>query len=813
MIFIALFSFVVKFGIQGVDDLVNTPLCDLLTQNTSVPSQLVRLYDECLSKVIDSETDGRSYCLAYSMSVFAGTSTAPSNTARRYLQSENSTLPSIPSEAQELIEGIYPNCIGSLDVETCAKFITTTIMGNSSSNQGFFHQCFEPVLENESGFVSSCVDYTLSQASPNASAVYVSCASQYTDNSGLLTCLEDSLPAILGQSSTDDLTNACLYNVYAAEDNEDNSLSSANAALSCGMFALKAYSNMTANLVARASLVETSCAQPMATCVGNDGSGVSCDVKSVLYTCASSIFSYYLPVDQVEEVLASAVTYVLQKASAIRSSSSEVSCLHEVAGSSSLAAGAECVAELAASVKALARPLCEDLFRTQGLGGVATYLAGSLWERALVYRQHEAALLGLAGLLALIGALAFLTLLTNSAWALVRWAVLGSWLLLALSCALNLLAGDVPGGLILLAALGVKAIFLCCIWRDLHFVSECLAIASQCIRSTPSTLVIVMIVVLLEPVWLVVFAGSVYKLTSVALQYQEFIEFLLVLAFLWTETLLRGFLAMILIGIILTWSNMPIDESASRIWKCVSWFWERPSVPSPIRSIFRTLTEHFGSLCLGSFLVAILSLARYLIRKMKKGRCRCCLGCCARLLECAISGLDQFNTDAYVLVVARNFGYLNAAQITAKVLVENQLVLVSLTLDQTVGHVLGICQSSVSFSIAALVGLAMVRLLHLPFTLGIITMALAYLTGYIVMGAARTGVEVGMKTVLMAFILGPHDMSAEHPDYYNKLVRLWKTRHSEIPIFDKQHSQTSESHYVPAVSIVGGGGHLKYGVV
>eukprot|EP00639_Heterosigma_akashiwo_P006830 CAMPEP_0194558372 /NCGR_PEP_ID=MMETSP0292-20121207/304_1 /TAXON_ID=39354 /ORGANISM="Heterosigma akashiwo, Strain CCMP2393" /LENGTH=92 /DNA_ID=CAMNT_0039405989 /DNA_START=418 /DNA_END=696 /DNA_ORIENTATION=+ len=92
-------------------------------------------------------------------------------------------------------------------------------------------------------------------------------------------------------------------------------------------------------------------------------------------------------------------------------------------------------------------------------------------------------------------------------------------------------------------------------------------------------------------------------------------------------------------------------------------------------------------------------------------------------------------------------------------------------------------------------------------------MALAYLTGYIVMGAARTGVEVGMKTVLMAFILGPHDMSAEHPDYYNKLVRLWKTRHSEIPIFDKQRSQTSESHYVPAVSIVGGGGHLKYGVV
>jgi len=774
VIFLLIFGYVIKLGYTGIDEVLNTPICDLVTtaDNSSIPPEVDQFYDHCLSAVILGKDSSKSDCLTYSVEVLEG----GGDGRHRYLAStlstnEQTASPVVSSSDSSLLHGLYQNCLQSKDTSTCANYAIEYLLGNSNSTQAFLTDCWDPLYTSESGFSESCAAYTINQVSSGAGDIYELCESQassYTStaiyNQKMLSCLKGFLPSEIGDDVTQELTTQCLDGVYG-----NTSMTLTDAALSCATYEFDQVTSLPSALT---STIVNSCLAPFTSC------GTStCDATEIIQSCVYNVLSAEFDISELVKLFESAVSIVFESAG-VTTTASDDQCLSEILEEP--LSSIDCAISLADTFLGLARLVCEELFKHEGVGGVLLLVGDSLWMQMLVYKEELIALIILSCGLAVGGAFAFLTLLTRAAQTLVKWTILGSLTLMGITCLLNFLFGLIPTALFLLVGLIIKIFWLICIWKDLKFVVECLVTASYAIRSLPSTIIVGIIAIIAEPVWLLFFFGASYSISKVAFAYDEII---LVLAFFWTEAVIRGALAMIIIGILLAWAGTSIEDSKSWIWK-----WTTPCSSSSTswKSVVRTFTEHFGSLCFGSFVLAALSTARYLVKKSQKGSLLKCCGVCLCCLKYLIQSLDQFNIDAYVLVVVQNLSYLQSCKSTAKLLVENQLVMVSISMEHTIGEVLGVCQSAVSFIVAGIVGGVCIFHMRLPFYLTLIVIITAYIIGFVVMSSARTGVDIGMKAIMMNFLFNPDGLIKEHPEFHERLMEVWGKRHADVPLFARQ---------------------------
>lgn len=122
---------------------------------------------------------------------------------------------------------------------------------------------------------------------------------------------------------------------------------------------------------------------------------------------------------------------------------------------------------------------------------------------------------------------------------------------------------------------------------------------------------------------------------------------------------------------------------------CVSmWYFcrEKKSLSFPIlKSIYRLIRFHLGSIALGSFLVALLKMVRLVLaiieRRLKNSAgsvaafilkcCQCCLWCFEKLIK-------FINRNAYIEIAIHGFGFCKAARSAFMIIVNNALRLTAI---------------------------------------------------------------------------------------------------------------------------------------
>jgi hypothetical protein len=314
------------------------------------------------------------------------------------------------------------------------------------------------------------------------------------------------------------------------------------------------------------------------------------------------------------------------------------------------------------------------------------------------------------------------------------------------------------------------------VWHRIPFAAVNLRTALSAIQTNYGVCMLAYGVAMLANVWVIfwilAFLGVSYKESTgtscedgyckVNVDPISFV--LLIISYYWTSQVLQNVLHVTVAGVIGTWWFAPQEAN---------------SVFSPgIQDSFRRATSYsFGSICMGSLLVAIIQTLEQLARSARRSN-RAGMFLC--ILECIlyyISRIAQyFNNWAFIYVGLYGYDYLTAGKkvldlfqergwtaIINDNLVHRTLVLVCL--------VIGALTGLVGMLLAKATGWADVVLGEDPnAAIFFICFLIGFSLAFILMGVVMSGVD----SIIVCFAEAPNEFQTNHPALSSQMMTAWR---------------------------------------
>eukprot|EP00539_Tryblionella_compressa_P000434 CAMPEP_0178743810 /NCGR_PEP_ID=MMETSP0744-20121128/6405_1 /TAXON_ID=913974 /ORGANISM="Nitzschia punctata, Strain CCMP561" /LENGTH=521 /DNA_ID=CAMNT_0020396841 /DNA_START=20 /DNA_END=1585 /DNA_ORIENTATION=- len=313
------------------------------------------------------------------------------------------------------------------------------------------------------------------------------------------------------------------------------------------------------------------------------------------------------------------------------------------------------------------------------------------------------------------------------------------------------------------------------VWPRIPFAAANLVTAVSVIRNNMGLVFFAynnMIVTFLWSIWwAIAFASSTYVLSGCNAEgvcendVNGFITFLFFLSFYWTAQVIKNVVQCTVAGTTATWWLFPHEANS-----CCS---------QGVRdSYWRSITTSFGSICLGSLIVAIIQATRELVNSIRNqddsnGLLLCIADC---ILSCLESMAEYFNKWAYVYVGIYGYSFMEASvnvmnlfksrgwtAIIADVLVDTVLLMVS----AGVGLLTGI--------LAVLVATAMgqgATTLFAAFLLGM-------LVGFVLCSTLFSLVSSAVNAVIVLFAEAPREFQQNYPELSQEMLTAYRSAYPD----------------------------------
>jgi len=218
-------------------------------------------------------------------------------------------------------------------------------------------------------------------------------------------------------------------------------------------------------------------------------------------------------------------------------------------------------------------------------------------------------------------------------------------------------------GFVIFLIFGLLGLLYAYLVRErIRFSAVILTLVVEIIKMFPATVYYAYASVFVQAAWMVVWviaAGcALHSLENSGASNNQagLVYFFFLVSFYWTSQVITNVIHVTVAGLVATWyflfpANMPSD---------------------PTRKAFKRATwTSFGSICLGSFLVAIIKAARQMVRSLRRqhrGERNLPEALCLCFVECALSILDRlveyFNIYAYTQIAIYGKPYCEAASDT-----------------------------------------------------------------------------------------------------------------------------------------------------
>jgi len=324
----------------------------------------------------------------------------------------------------------------------------------------------------------------------------------------------------------------------------------------------------------------------------------------------------------------------------------------------------------------------------------------------------------------------------------------------------------------------INFLFVFLVRKRIPFSAAILSIVVQVLDQFPATTFVAFVGLLFQIIWMAIWivttAGSMYALdvgkSSSATQESNnnssvvyVVWFFLLVSFYWTCQVLKNVCHVTVAGVLGAW-----------------YFWSPDRMPpNPTKGAFKRATwSSFGSICLGSLLVALIKAFRTMVDSATRSEhpgVRCIVLCLVDLLERA---MEYFNTYAFTHVALYGKPYCAAAKDTWKLLTTAGLH--AIINDQLIGPVL--VMSSIGTGLVA-AGFAGLMAHESTSQRGI--WALWALIGFLVaLGIGIVVMEVVSSAVVAFFVCYAEDpavLQATKPDIYNHIQEAFQGHKAACP--------------------------------
>jgi len=365
-----------------------------------------------------------------------------------------------------------------------------------------------------------------------------------------------------------------------------------------------------------------------------------------------------------------------------------------------------------------------------------------------------------------------LCLLMNHSSKLIKISLIVNIVIGTFVTALAFLAGSPFGGIIFLLLTVFVMYYAWAVWARIPFAATNMKTAVTSIRKNGGIIVIAYGSLLFlfgwSVWWIVAFVASMYATGGCSADGvcendpNGWIVFAFLISYFWTHQIIKNTLHVTVAGTVGTWWFSRLEATS---------FCSRAVLDSFLRSVIFS----FGSICLGSLIVAIVEATRDILDAIRH-RGDSVLLCCAEcFLKCIEMLVEYFNTWAFVFVGVYGYSFVDAGRNVVRLfrargwtaiitdsLVDNVLFLVSLG----VGLITGVIASIVANSKGMLFGNE-AGTLAIPFIIGLVI-------GFVLTSVAMSVVSSAVNTVIVCYAEAPNEFQTSHPELSNEMRTSWR---------------------------------------
>ncbi|KAL3781243.1 hypothetical protein ACHAWO_009875 [Cyclotella atomus] len=268
--------------------------------------------------------------------------------------------------------------------------------------------------------------------------------------------------------------------------------------------------------------------------------------------------------------------------------------------------------------------------------------------------------------------------------------------------------------------------------------------------------------------WMVAFASTIYVTSGCNGQGvcesegNGIVMFFLFLSFYWTSSVIKNTLHVTVAGVVGTWWFVPTEASSF--------------CSSAVRDSYaRSMTTSFGSICMGSLVVAIVETLENTVKNQREesdGLLLCLAQC---ILACLRDVIEYFNTWAYVFVGLYGYTFLEAGKGVIELFkTRGWTTIITDNLAQSV-------LSMLSAAVGLLTGLVAMTIAHgqgMVFGNELGASAAAFFIGFIVgtvlTSTLMTLVSSAVNTVIVCYAEAPAEFQTNHPKLSDNMRSTWR---------------------------------------
>lgn len=349
---------------------------------------------------------------------------------------------------------------------------------------------------------------------------------------------------------------------------------------------------------------------------------------------------------------------------------------------------------------------------------------------------------------------------------LIKTALLFNVVLTGLFSVLALLQGNLLGGMIALFMFGLMAYYAFVVWSRIPFAATNLITASTAIRANMGLSFYAYLSLLISLLWSIGWTAASVSTTFVVhecdfegecqKEISTLFVFLMALSYYWTIGVIGNVVHVTVAGTVATWWFAPLEANG-----CFS---------KAVRdSYVRSMTYSFGSICLGSLIVAIIQALREIVNQARESGDSLIMCIAECILSCIESIVEYFNKWAYVFVGIYGYGFMEAGKnvitlfrhrgwttIITDDLVDKTLLMVSIGIGILNG-ILGTLLSVYFDGMGAM----------MPFIIG-------FILGFALSSILFKIVSSGVATVIVCYAEAPAEFQNNHTELSEQMRSTWR---------------------------------------
>lgn len=373
-------------------------------------------------------------------------------------------------------------------------------------------------------------------------------------------------------------------------------------------------------------------------------------------------------------------------------------------------------------------------------------------------------------LLTVIGAITIsilsLTFIIKFAEAFIKSSMIFNILLGAIVAIMGFVEGANDVGITGLIFFAFSAFYACLVWSRIPFAATNLVTASTAIKSNIGVSFFAYVAIVMNGLWLLFWFITSYSTIYIigdcdeqgicANDVNPFVVFLLLLSAYWTMQVIKNVVHVTVAGTVGTWWWSPAEANS-----CCS--------VAITESNRRAMTYSFGSICLGSLLVAIVQTIKSLCesaRDAEDGLCSCIAVC---LLNCLETIMEMFNEWAFVYVGIYGYGFVDAAKNVITLFKARGWT--AIITDYIVDRVLAM----ISFGVGLITGgLAALFAYVLRLEVAGAAFGIGFIVGFILTSILLGVVGSGVNTVVVCYAEDPKAFEDNHTELSIRMRESWR---------------------------------------